>query len=68
MLPADWISRQKGARVQVLLRTGKIYSGVLLDFDANANLVLDELYFHNKNEFLGKSILNGATIVCISAK
>ncbi|KAI5185058.1 hypothetical protein NEHOM01_0563 [Nematocida homosporus] len=67
MQPVDWAVAQKGKRVRVVLRTGKVYTGVLVNYDANVNLLMNELVHWNTDEKIGRAILSGATVAYIEA-
>lgn len=67
MQPLEWTVGQKGKKVRVVLRTGRVYTGVLVTYDANVNLLMDNLTLWNTNEYIGKAILNGATVAYIES-
>ncbi|OAG30170.1 hypothetical protein NEDG_01753 [Nematocida displodere] len=65
MHPIDWAIAQVGKNVRIVLRGGKVYTGMLLGYDGNVNLVMDHLTLANTNEYIGRSILSGVTVAYI---
>ncbi|EHY66238.1 hypothetical protein NERG_00934 [Nematocida ausubeli] len=62
MQPVEWIEKNKGERVRVVLRTGRVYSGTFISYDSNVNILFEDLSCWNTKEKIGKSILNGTTV------
>ncbi|KAI5190292.1 U6 snRNA-associated Sm-like protein LSm5 [Nematocida sp. AWRm77] len=67
MQPLEWTVKQKGKNIRVVLRTGKVYTGVLVDYDDNVNLLMSQLTLWNTEEYIGQAILNGATVAYIES-
>lgn len=65
MQPIEWVLAQKNKRTRVVLRSGRIYRGILRNYDENVNLLMDETDLGPGNEFLGKTIINGNTVAYI---
>ena len=67
--PLDMLNQNKYQNVLVSLKNGKTYSGSLLAFDLNINLVLDSAKELENNEIkqnLGLLFLRGDGVVFVS--
>ncbi|KAH9386716.1 uncharacterized protein NEMAJ01_1612 [Nematocida major] len=67
MQPIDWIEQQKGKSIRIVLRTGRVYTGVFVNYDSNVNILVDEMVCSNTKEKLGRSLLNGSTVAYIES-
>ncbi|KAI5172609.1 U6 snRNA-associated Sm-like protein LSm8 [Nematocida sp. LUAm3] len=65
MQPIEWAVAQKNKKVRVVLRSGRMYKGILRNYDENVNLLMDDTEFGVENVFLGKTIINGNTVAYI---
>lgn len=67
MVPLEVISGQLGGLVQVVMRNGRVYYGVLRAYDEHVNMVLDEMKEAAGSALVdrGLSILNGNGAIMI---
>lgn len=67
MQPIDWIEEQKGKKIRIVLRTGRVYTGTFLNYDNNVNMLIEDLECWSTKEVIGKSLLNGTTVAYIES-
>lgn len=67
MRPVEWIEENKEKKIRVVLRTGKVYSGILVDYYVNGTILLDSLYCYSSDSNMRAALLNGATIAYIES-
>ncbi|KAI5189354.1 U6 snRNA-associated Sm-like protein LSm5 [Nematocida minor] len=67
MHPIDWIEQNKGKRIRIVLRTGRVYTGIFVNYDATVNVLVDDLFCLNTKTHAGRSLLNGTTVAYIES-
>ncbi|KAI5181109.1 hypothetical protein NEOKW01_1328 [Nematocida sp. AWRm80] len=67
MHPVDWTVAAKGKKIRIVLRTGKVFYGKLINYDSGVNLLVDDLVVHDTQEYIGCTILSGMTIAYIES-
>lgn len=68
--PLDLLNSSKGKDIIVQLKNGKTFSGTLLAFDININLVLDGCREYENGEVrkgLGLTFVRGDSVIYISS-
>lgn len=65
MLPSEWATIQKNQRVRVVLRTGKVFTGILSFYSAQTHILMEDIELWNTKEHIGKAVLSCATVAYI---
>lgn len=65
MRPVEWIEQSKNKKVRIVLRTGRVYEGTLIEYYLNGSIFIDSLFCYESSTELGSALLNGATVAYI---